>query len=207
MIIIRKETIMLYSFSEIKNNCVAKYKNMELKPLTKDDIENLRQWRNDPSQTQFLRQIGHITPEMQLNWYNDYLEDQSQIVFAIHETESINRMVGSVALYGIKMDEHVCEVGKIQIGVPEAHGKGLGRVSLVAAIKIAFRCLGIEKIVASVHQQNVQAHTNDLKIGFRIVGEIDSVVGGKEDLIEMLEEDAQRANKYYEDIELSIKSE
>ena len=132
------------------------------------------------------------------------MTDDTQIIFSIYETGSLNRMVGSVALYNINLEKGTSEVGRIQIGDPEAHGKGLGRVSLVGTIKVAFKCLDITKIEASVHKENVQAHHNDIKIGFRIVGEIDSIVGGKEDLIEMTEEDAIKANAYYNDIEIKL---
>lgn len=191
----------------IKKLCVVEYKNMRLVPLVSDDIENLRKWRNDEEQTQFLRKIGHITKEAQMAWFQDYLKDDTQIIFSIYETELLNRMIGSVALYNINLEKGTSEVGRIQIGVPEAHGKGLGRISLVGAIKVAFQCLGITKMEASVHKDNVQAHHNDMKIGFRIVGEIDSVVGGKEDLIEMTEEDAVKANSYYNDIKIIMQEE
>lgn len=192
---------------KVKNDCLVEYRNMKLTPLSQTDIEKLREWRNDKNQTAFLRQIDYITPEMQQNWYEKYLKDDSQIVFAIHETDELKRIVGSVSLYNINIEKKTSEVGRIQIGDIDAHGRGLGRTSLIGAIKVAFRCLDIEKIEASVHKDNVQAHTNDMKIGFRIVGEIDSVVGGKEDLIEMFEEDARRANAYYDDIRISIGDE
>lgn len=170
---------------------------MMLLPLRKDHIENLRIWRNDASQTEFLRKLDYITEEKQLQWFQKYCEDETQIVFAIYEIKELNRMVGSVSLYNINLATGTSEVGRIQIGDCEAHRRGLGRTSLVGAIKVAFQCLGIKKIIASVHKDNIAAHSNDLKIGFRIVGEIDSAIGGKEDLIEMTEEDAIKANEYY----------
>ncbi len=188
------------SVIDYKHDFSVEYKNVKLVSLEKNDIEMLRKWRNDPTQTKFLRDIGYITEEAQLKWYEEYLKDESQLIFSINETQKLNRMIGSVALYNIDSFKQTCEVGRIQIGDSEAHGMGIGRISLVCAIKVAFKCLGINKIEASVHKDNVQAHTNDLKIGFRIVGEIDSVVGGKEDLIEMFEEDAVSANPYYNDI-------
>ena len=186
----------------IKNKCEVICGNMILTSLDKGDIELLRKWRNDTTQTKFLRKIDYITSEAQVKWFDSYLNDDTQIVFAIHETKELNRVVGSVSLYNINLEKLTCEVGRIQIGDPEAHGMGLGRKSLVGAIKVAFRCLGIKKIEASVHKDNIQAHTNDIKIGFRIVGEIDSVVGGKEDLIEMTESDAISANSYYDEIDI-----
>ena len=42
----------------IKKSCVVEYKNMRLVPLSANEIENLRKWRNDQEQTQFLRKRG-----------------------------------------------------------------------------------------------------------------------------------------------------
>lgn len=192
------------TINEIKDKCIVTYNNMMLLPLNSEHIENLRNWRNDETQTEFLRKIDYITKEKQLQWFHKYKEDETQIVFAIYENEKLKRMVGSVSLYNINLTKGTSEIGRIQIGDPEAHGLGLGRTSLVGAIKVAFQCLGIQKIEASVHKDNIAAHKNDMKIGFRIVGEIVSVVGGKEDLIEMTEEDAIKANEYYHLIKIRI---
>lgn len=181
----------------MQHNYYAKYNNVTLRPLGGNDIELLRNWRNDKSQTSFLRNIGEISQDMQKAWYEDYLNDNSQIIFAIEENTELHRMVGSVALYNINRENKTAEIGKIQIGDPAAHGKGIGRKALVMAMRIGFLYLSLAKIVGSVHQKNVQAHTNDMKVGFQIVGTTPSVVGGIEDLIEINERQASSANPYY----------
>lgn len=174
------------------------FKNISLRPLSVDDIELLRAWRNNKEQTKFLRQIGEITPEMQLNWYNSYLENQHDIVFGIHETKELNRLVGSLSIYDIK--DGRAEIGKIQIGDQGAHGKGIGRISLVIAMKIGFELIGLDEIYASVHQENVAARTNDLRIGFKIVGNHPSCVGGLEDELVIHKEELYECNKNVEQI-------
>ena len=134
---------------------------------------------------------------MQRKWFDNYLKDDSQIIFAIEERKELNRMIGSVSLYDIDWKNKTAEIGKIQIGDPEAHGKGSGRKALVMAMRVGFLYLGLSKIVGSVHQNNIQAHTNDMKVGFKIVGTIPSVVGGTEDLIEITEKEASNANPYF----------
>ncbi len=186
----------------MNHNYCAEYKNIKLRPLGNSDIEKLRIWRNDAEATKFLRPVGQITEEMQQNWFNSYIKDIEQIIFAIEETDTLKRMVGSLALYDIDKKNKTCEIGKIQIGDPDAHGKGIGRYSLVAAMKIAFELIGISTIVGEVHRDNIQARTNDLKIGFKIVGEQKSVVGGIEDLLEIKPEDAKQVNSYYDQIKI-----
>ena len=111
-------------------------------------------------------------------------------------------MVGSVSLYDFNGD--VAEIGKIRVGDPEAGGRGIGRYSLVIAMHIGFEKLGLKKIIASVHQENVAAHKNDMKIGFRIVGTHPSVVGGIEDEIEMDAARLAEVNTYDPNIQLDV---
>lgn len=184
----------------MKHNYYANYKNVRLRPLAWDDIEQLRIWRNDSSKTQYLRKLKMITPEMQAKWYENYLDNQDEVIFAIVETEELNRIVGSVALYNFNGSE--AEVGKIQIGDEEAHGKGFGKVSLVMAMLIGFRKLGLSKIVGAVHRDNIAAHKNDMQIGFQIVGNHPASMGGIEDEIEMSEARLLEINNYAYEIKI-----
>lgn len=177
----------------------ASFKNIDLLPLSGGDIEALRIWRNDKRQIRFLRDVGHISAEMQRKWFENYLNDQKEIIFGIHDRE-LGCLVGSVSLYAIDQEQNVASIGKIQIGDEREHGRGIGRLSLVMAMKIGFRLLGLRKIVGSVHPDNVQAYTNDMKVGFFITGECDSVAGGKEKLIEIDENRAAEVNQYYRKI-------
>lgn len=184
----------------MKHAYYGDYLNVSLKPLSIDDIESLRIWRNNKEQTKFLRQIGEITPEMQLNWFNSYLENPQDIVFGIYETEELNRLVGSLSIYDIK--DGRAEIGKIQIGDSQAHGRGIGRTSLLIAMKIGFELVGLKEIYGSVHQENVAARTNDLRIGFKIVGNHPSAVGGLEDEIVIHKEDLYECNENVDKIKI-----
>jgi UDP-4-amino-4,6-dideoxy-N-acetyl-beta-L-altrosamine N-acetyltransferase len=42
---------------------------VKLKRLTEDDIEMVRQWRNDPKISKFMEYQEYITPEMQKKWF------------------------------------------------------------------------------------------------------------------------------------------
>ena len=182
----------------MKHQLNAKYESIELRPLVFDDIEKLRIWRNDAIATRFLRPIGHVTKEMQEEWFEKYLVDDDIITFSIVETDALNRMIGSVSIYNFRGKR--AEIGKIQIGDPEAHGRGIGKKALVMAIKIGFNLLDLEIIDGAVHQENVSAHKNDMSVGFKIVGTKESVVGGKEDIIEIDIEQAKKANLYFDRI-------
>ena len=158
----------------------ASYENIMLRPLERKDIENLRVWRNDATQTRFLRKIDHITPEMQEKWYESYLKDNDTIAFAIEETEHLHRMVGSLSLYDFR--EEQAEIGRLQVGDMEARGHGIGGKSFVLAMMVAFRSY--------------------LKIGFQVCGSHPASVGGIEDEIWIDEKRLTEINGYTEEIKM-----
>ena len=184
----------------MKHDYSASLDSILIRQLREDDIELLRTWRNDTENTKFLRNVGYITKEMQSKWYRGYLDNEHDLVFAIEDVGELKRVIGSLSLYNWDKEANTCEIGKIQIGDSAAHGRGIGRKSLVMAMKIAFQKLGITKILASVHPDNVQAYHNDMQVGFRVVGETPSIVGGNELLLDMVEEDARSNNPYYDHI-------
>ena len=188
---IEKEKLMKHQYSAV-------YDNVRIRPLEKSDIENLRKWRNSEDKTQYLRKISYITPQMQEEWYERYLKNTDEVTFAIDETKDLNRMVGSVSLYNF--NGNTAEIGKIQIGDEEANGRGIGRKSLVMAMSIAFKMMNIDKIVGSVHQENIAAHKNDIRIGFQIVGKHEAPMGGIEDEIEIDEKKLMEVNTYVDKI-------
>lgn len=181
------------------HNYSAKYGSVLLRPLCHDDIESLRVWRNNLEETRFLRPVGIISPEKQEQWFQNYLLDPREITFAIVETKELNRLVGSVSIYEIEGDR--AEFGKIRIGDPAAHGRGIGRMATVLALAVGFERLGLHRITACVHRENIAARSNDLRIGFRIVGEQASVVGGYEDVIEIDHDTLYSVNGYAKGIE------
>lgn len=176
----------------------AQYENLLLRPLQEQDIEYLRSWRNNKEQTQYLRPIPYITQEMQLGWFQRYLENPDEIVFAIVETRDLNRIIGSVAIY--EFGQTCAEVGKIQIGDPAAFGHGYGRMAMTMAVWLGIQKLGLQKLTASVHRENLSAHKSYMRMGFRIVGDHPAVMGGVEDEIEIDGKRLAEVNPFVENI-------
>ena len=100
---------------------------------------------------------------MQENWFQKYLENEQEICFAIEETKELNRIVGSVSLYNFNGE--TAEIGKILIGDADAHGRGIGRLSLVMAMRIGFEMLKLKTIVSSVHRNNIPSRNIFLRAG------------------------------------------
>ena len=132
----------------MKHSYQIDYENVKLRPLIKDDIENLRIWRNNPKNTLYLSKIPFITEEMQAAWFERYLSNEDELCFAIVESRVLNRMVGSLSLHDFSEDS--CFLGKILIGDDEAHGRKVGLNASIAATKIAFERLNMKSVILQV---------------------------------------------------------
>lgn len=146
-------------------------------PLTKEYIENLRIWRNNPDLSKFLRPIPYITEEAELRWFEDYLFDPGTYFFAVIDSK-LNKMIGSVALYHVQ--DQSCELGKIVIGDRRSHGKGFGYQAVLLAICVGIQTLSIHHFSLDVHTENLAALSIYVRAGFLITGSHDFMRGGKE---------------------------
>lgn len=145
------------------------YENVTLRPLDENDIESLRVWRNDPENSQYLSKIPYITPVDQKSWFEKYLLNMDELVFAIIENRDLKRLVGSLSLYHFTPES--CLFGKILIGDKEAHGKKTGLNATIAATKIAFEQLRLKHVYLFVYSDHGAALSIYKKAGFSIVDE------------------------------------
>lgn len=169
----------------------AESDTVRIRPLKRQDIEYLRQWRNAPGLSRYLSEIPYITPDMQQAWFDRYLYDADVLFFSVVMKEC-DMTVGSIALYGIK--DGRCEVGRIVIGEPSAHGQGIGYRALLLAIAIAVNKLGVRKVRLDVHVDNVPARRIYDKAGFQVTGSHPFARGGEELEMEIGAEEYCQAN-------------
>ncbi len=148
------------------HNYNMKCENVLLRPLSENDIEKLRNWRNNSNNSKYLNKIPHITPDLQKKWYEKYLNNEDEICFAIIENQNLKRMVGSLSLYGFENDE--CLFGKILIGDQEAHGQKVGLNATKAAVAVAFDQLNMKVVNLYVYEDNLGALKVYKKAGFYI---------------------------------------
>lgn len=153
-------------------NYNLKYDNIMLRPLQDGDLENLRIWRNDKKKNQYLKKISFISKDSQCKWYNDYLNNETEIIFAIDEIKELHRLVGSIALYNIK--DNCAEIGRIQVGDDEAHCKKIGKNAVALLSKFAFEECHIKHLLATVNKKNVASLKLFLDSGYRIIEEKES---------------------------------
>ena len=185
---------------DMKHSYEVDYDGVKIRQIKKEDLENLRVWRNRADIGKYLRPINHISEEEQLNWFEQYLNDEQNITFAIVETKTLNRMVGSVSLYDF--DGSISDCGKTVIGDPEASGMNLGFKGEVLALHVGFQKLGVESYITEVNKDNIKSQKMTKKLGFTKVGERPLPYGGEEDLFEMTKKDFYELHNELIDVEI-----
>lgn len=161
---------MTHSYKAENGKCI-------IRPLKEEDIELLRNWRNNKELSKFLRPIQYITTEAEEKWFQNYLQEDNTYFYTVID-KSTGKRIGSLAIYNV--DGTRAEVGKIVIGDDSAHGKGLGYSSLLLAMSIGFQKLHITDFRLDVHIENIAALSIYIKAGFEICGSHSFVKGGKE---------------------------
>jgi len=151
----------------MKHSFCAVRGDFSIRPLAYNDIEQLRVWRNDSSNSKYLRKIPYIDAAAQNAWFESYLANDSEVCFAADYQGSL---VGSASLYHIKRDQ--AEFGRIMIGSSEFKGKGLGFRLSELTVGVGFDQMGFERIEASVAIDNIAALFIYVRLGFCISGRV-----------------------------------
>lgn len=173
----------------MKHTNEIRYENVLLRPLKEEDIEALRQWRNDESNTVYLNKIPFITPEMQKKWFDTYINNDDEMSFAIIENRDLHRLVGSLSLY--HFTSNTCLFGRLLVGDIDAHGRKIGLNATIAATKIAFNQLQLKQVLLYVYKDNFVAYKIYTKAGFITIDEhLDS--SGREEYTMIRENEGDR---------------
>ena len=154
----------------MRHSIVISNQNLSLRPLEQRDVEALREWRNDREISRFLSPIPYITPDMQKAWFARYLDDPTEMTFAIDyiNNEGISELIGSISMSGVEQGRGEC--GKFMIGNSAYKGKGFGRKSLALCLKASFTILDLDVCFAHANPLNYPSFVSFVNEGFQIIG-------------------------------------
>jgi RimJ/RimL family protein N-acetyltransferase len=141
----------------------TEFKFVKLRPLVENDIESLRILRNK-NRSSFINK-EEISTSKQKGWYENYLNDKSDYMFAI-ECPSL-RFAGAIAIYNVDHIASCAEFGRIM--VVETAPKYTGTYAISALLLFAQKELNLKTITCSVLKSNQRAITIYERIGFRRV--------------------------------------
>lgn len=145
-------------------------KMVRLRPIEKNDLNNLNKWKNDERIYKFLG--GGFQP-VSINQQEKWLDNLMDLTgnsrrFIIEDTSK--KAIGMIGLYDINWIHRTCEIG-IYIGEIEEQKKGYGKEAYEIIEKYALEYLNIRKINLKVVSSNKKAVYFWEKVGFLKVGE------------------------------------
>jgi diamine N-acetyltransferase len=122
---------------------------MNLRALELEDMEYIRQWRNQCLDT--LRTPFPLTKEQQEDWYrNEICNRQSRSRFW-----GIEQNGGLIGYGGIENIQWENSIGEISLLInPKYQGQGYGKAAAVEIIKQAFNRLNLHTVFGEVYVTN-----------------------------------------------------
>ena len=139
-------------------------KNVTLRPITMDDIDNLLEWFNDPEVCQFITRRLPMQKESEEEWIISLGKRQDTNVTFMMETTDTQEALGTIGL-GFRWIHRRAGFG-IAIGNKEHWGKGIGTEATNLILDYAFNTLNLRKVNLEVLANNPRAIRCYEKCGF-----------------------------------------
>ncbi len=140
---------------------------LRLRALEREDLKQLRDWRNDPEIFSRVREYRYLNMENQEAWFEALRDADKTIMFGVQHG-SIS-LIGVCGLTGIDWIGRKAEVS-IYIGDKEYRGKGLGLEILNALAKYAFEECNLNRLWAEVFDSNQASRKLFVKAGYEEEG-------------------------------------
>lgn len=140
-----------------------------LRPLLESDIEQVRLWRNSNPIRKWFINDSVINRNQQIEWFNRYLQDDSEMIFIIEEKDESQALtsIGMVSIYNINQQKKIAEFGKLFIGEEKARGKGYGKAVVKMICDFAFDYYQLMSIKLEVLEDNIRGINTYKKVGFK----------------------------------------
>jgi RimJ/RimL family protein N-acetyltransferase len=134
-------------------------KKVALAGIEPDDIEWMREQRNDPGLRRYFREWKDISKEQQLNWYNTRGNNSNQDhvffkVLDIHPRKNKDewKLIGCCGLSYINWRIRSAEF-TVYLSM-DVRGKGLGKETLIMLFDYGFKEMNLHKIWCEVYDNN-----------------------------------------------------
>ena len=142
-----------------------------LRPIVKQDLEILNNWRND---IEIFRYLGGgfnpISMDQQYDWMSNFIDNtgNNRRYMIINEEQ---KPIGMIGLYNIQWSNRNAELG-IYIGDKSSHGKGFGQRALAEIESFGFNYLNLLKIKVKTVESNRKAIAFFENQGYEQVGKL-----------------------------------
>lgn len=136
---------------------------IDLRSVTEDDIEWLRQSRNRYKEHFFT--ADEISKEQQKQWYEKYRDSAGKDYMFIIQLKD-GTPIGTIALYNIAIAERTAELGRVLL-LEEFRGHGYAETAVKMVLGLAFEKMKLWKVKVSAHWDNLDAIAIYARSGFK----------------------------------------
>ena len=140
--------------------------NIILRSMTEDTSELYRQLRNREDNRYFFFTEEEIDEASQKKWFDKYLSDENQMMFAVFDKFS-GRFAGGIGIYDIVMGKSA-EIGRIIIDRYSFGGKGFGYEAVFLLSEYVKKEKLAERVYAYIKTGNIASRKTFERCGFRL---------------------------------------
>lgn len=124
---------------------------MQLRAVEKEDLKQLRDWRNAPEIKKFTREYRELSMQNQLQWLESLAKDKNTIMFAVETKDE--KLIGCTGLTYIDWKNHNAEIS-IYIGDKKYREKGHGTDIMKTLMNYAFDELNLHMLFGEIFEYN-----------------------------------------------------
>lgn len=145
---------------------------LTLERLRKDQIELIRQWRNDRKISKHMFYKGEISPEMQAEWF-DSINNEQNFFFVIH----LGKVpIGLINISSIDWENKTAYTG-LFIYEDKYLATDIPVMASLAMLDVFFLLFNIQSVYAKVKGSNKTAHAYNSSLGFSQTKKIEYGLG------------------------------
>jgi RimJ/RimL family protein N-acetyltransferase len=137
---------------------------IQLETLTAEHLEMVRLWRNQDYIRSRMQYQQVLTSEDQLRWFK-HLDPEKNLYWVFRHNDY---PIGLVHIKDIAADGTVGEAG-VFTGAALYLESPQPILAILFMMEIAFYVIGIEKLKAKIHHENVKAIRFNLQLGYQLV--------------------------------------
>lgn len=141
--------------------------SVELRPLQRQQLELLRQWRNDPVIAAPMLQQQLISADMQQQWFNRIQQDKRQAQFVIYYKDEAIGACNLKSADGLELGQSETIESGFYLAHPRFRGTLLAFFPALALNQYCFGRLNCKTLLAQVKLSNHAALRFNEKLGYR----------------------------------------
>lgn len=126
-----------------------------LAAIEREDLDILKEWRNNPELRQYFREYKELSSEDQGKWYDNLRANSNVIMFTIKEKGSI---IGACGLTNLDWKNRTSEIS-LYIGEGLAYIDKRAKEALDILVNYAFNTLNLYRLYAEVYEFDTKKYT------------------------------------------------